>query len=402
MISRLSTRSSLPCDCELGPRSTRCHRVDVRLCLTRLIPRQIAFLVFALISNPSLSQQLSSFTYQDERLSAHLVQLSLSENRKQAVLAIEVQNRLTSPLAIAIGRNGKVEAVTDGGASLRGRLEGLPAISFRRRHSLAVEDYALIAANARFVLVGTLVKSNRREIAGQRASISLSLMRFEEGGGDAIPIGFSLVPFGYGLVSPSDEAELSTLSLMGPIDSLPDSTIAGSTPAILPELLNSSFQNCRGRLGLGCDGAPQPINPSYIQHPCAGDSELVCVQSGASAGSIRHDLCCDQAHADGQDGYMCGRLRETVGLIPGIRGVERCRREWEAAVDQWTPGYTFSHTWIYRTGEAATGEPLNWSLGIIPDGIMVDQENPDYDSVLCRSNSVGRNDVGRWVCGRRD
>ncbi|RKZ03447.1 hypothetical protein DRQ25_17765, partial [Candidatus Fermentibacteria bacterium] len=91
------------------------------------------------------------------------------------------------------------------------------------------------------------------------------------------------------------------------VDVVLDQSTAGSTPSIDPRvLLNPDTQNCRGRWGTGCDGFMTDMrNPVKVKYPCDGNDDLVCITSGMTMGSIKHDICCDAEKSKGVVGHWC-------------------------------------------------------------------------------------------------
>lgn len=175
-----------------------------------------------------------------------------------------------------------------------------------------------------------------------------------------------------------------------------DDTTAGSTPQTTGiGLLNPKTQSCRGRLGRGCGGPEDPLitrNPTRVVFPCEGNSQLLCVTSNMSMGSIKHDLCCDAQTSQGKDGWMCwgGRDKKREG--------NACKAEWDQALSDVAQAARFRHTWRYLVGDASSTDPHNWWFGVAPDGTKVGQHDPEADQISCHSNSVVASN-GVWVCG---
>ena len=157
--------------------------------------------------------------------------------------------------------------------------------------------------------------------------------------------------------------------------------------------LDRETQNCRGRIGRGCDGMYEEfLNPFSVKFPCDGDDELVCVTSAMSIGAIKHDICCDAERAKGVTGHFCGISKLVT------KGTAACESEWDQAKRDWNKKNRFQHTWQYRIGSDPTGEAHNWWLGLMPEGVRVKQSNPQPDKIFCHSNSVEKKG-GKWVCG---
>jgi hypothetical protein len=101
---------------------------------------------------------------------------------------------------------------------------------------------------------------------------------------------------------------------------------------------------CRGRLGRSCQEFPEDIgNPATIEQNY-GQLGRFRIQSGVSAGSIRHDRCC----SENKYGHFCPGTPKTYNISPGIK--RACEREWEEAVSDWWRGSAWLGEWIYGGG----------------------------------------------------
>ena len=157
-------------------------------------------------------------------------------------------------------------------------------------------------------------------------------------------------------------------------------------------LLDSETQNCRGRWGMGCQGTYEDLrNPPSVRYPCDGDENTVCVTSGMTIGSIKHDICCDTEEAQGRTGHFCHPTK------PATVGKDVCEPAWDQAKKDWSNKKFFRHEWRYRIGENSTGDSAEWWRNIVPEGVRVTQSDPKQDEIYCQSGSVEKKS-GKWVC----
>ena len=175
-------------------------------------------------------------------------------------------------------------------------------------------------------------------------------------------------------------------------------SVANSTPAyasnealssniVTVQIIEDGNKKCRARLGKGCYGSAREgvlglNNPTSVQNQsCAANK--ICLRSGVTVASIRHDRCCSRT----EKGLMCsnneslfGMLVSDATIVNALANRQACTRCFiQATCD--IRQFLVNPPLKYRTTFVRACEPYPYASGSAPT-------DPDQPHERCESDAI--------------